>query len=294
MVAVRSIQRITKTMQMIANTKFARAAHRAQATRPYTDRIERLVGEVIAAAGDVDHPLMRGPEKPAGRQLLLLIASDRGLCGAYNAHVLRTAHPVVKELQAAGTGFALEVAGKKAVAFLKFHRIEIERRHQIGDTPRYETVKELADRYLASFLAGEFDAIRVVSVRFISASRQVPQVIQLLPLQAQESGGAGASGATGRTDQTTAAGTQAGLYEFSPSSTALLDDLLPRSVRTRLFQAFIDAAVSEQIMRMVAMKAATENARGLGRSLRRKYNRARQSRITTELMEVISGAAALE
>jgi F-type H+-transporting ATPase subunit gamma len=141
---------------------------------------------------------------------------------------------------------------------------------------------------MEQFAAGQYDAVRVVYMRFISNSRQAPEVMQLLPLKPPV--------ADAKTAASAAAPSQGAqpLYEFSPSGPELLADLLPLRVKTALFQAFIDAVVSEQIMRMVAMKAATDNARALGKNLRRSYNRARQAQITTELMEVISGAAALE
>jgi F-type H+-transporting ATPase subunit gamma len=279
MVAVGNIQRITKTMQMIATAKFNAAVQRASATRPYADRIQQIAGEVAAAAGDANHPLLTPPDPPVGRELLLVITTDRGFCGAYNNNVLRTAHRAVVEVRERGGQAALEVAGRKGVAFCRFQRIAIEERHAIGDKPQYDAVRAIADRYVDLFTRRQFDAVRVAFMKFISSSRQRPELLTLLPLRpvkaAQEERGPRA------------------LYEFSPSSRELLADLLPRAVRTMLFQAFNDAVVSEQIMKMVAMKAATENARDLGKRLRRSYNRARQTQITTELMEVVGGAAAL-
>jgi len=280
MVAVRTIQRITKTMQMIATAKFTAALSRAKATRPYTDRIRGLVGEVAAAAGDdFSHPLMSAPAIPAKRELVLVITSDRGLCGAYNGNVLRKGNQVVKALKAGGKEVHLETAGKKAVAYFRFAKIDIAERHTFGDKPQFAQVEALAKRLMADFSAGKFDAVHIVYMRFVSNARQVPEAMQLLPLAAPAaSGGAGASSN----------------YEFSPSGAAILSDLLPKSVVVSLFQAFNDAAVSEHVMRMVSMKAATDNAAGLVRTIRRNYNRARQARITTELTEIVAGAAALE
>jgi F-type H+-transporting ATPase subunit gamma len=280
MVAVQNIERITKTMQMIATAKFTAALQRAHATAPYTRRIEQVVGEVLAAAGEVDHPLLHGPDQPVKRELLLVISSDRGLCGAYNGNVLRKAIACLRKMQQTATACALETSGKKAVGFFKFLQIDIDHRHTIGDKPQYEDVRALADRFIDSFTAGELDAVRVCFMRYESNSRQIPTLLQLLPLKPAPR-------------EPEAVFAQA-LYEFSPSAVSLLDELLPQAVRAMLFQAINDAVVSEQIMRMVAMKAATENARELSRNLRRQFNRARQTQITTELMEVISGAAALE
>ncbi len=282
MVAVGTIQRITKTMQMIATAKFTAAVARAKATKPYTEKIRQLVAEVSAAAGEINHPLMSGPAQPVNRELMLVITSDRGLCGAYNANVLRRSLQHIRSLRDANIACTLETSGKKAVGYFRFLQIPIARRHSFGDKPRYEEVEQLANRLMEEFSAGQYDAVRVAYMRFESNARQVPDVMQLLPLKPPAQGGE-----VGMPSATTS-------YEFSPSSEALLADLLPQSVKAALFQAFNDAVVSEQIMRMVAMKAATENAKDLGRTLRRDFNRARQSKITTELTEIVSGAAALE
>ena len=278
-VAVRTIQRITKTMQMIATAKFTASQARARATQPYTKKIRELCAAVSAAAGDVEHPLLKPRASARRRELYLVISSDRGLCGAYNGTVLRTSGAAIRATIAGGKEVVVETAGKKAVAYFKFQKVALAERHSIGDKPSFEAVRAIADRYIAMFAAGEVDAVKVVSMRFISASRQAPEVMQLLPMAPPT-----AEGATG----------SEGLLEFSPDAASILADLLPRNARASLFQAFMDALVSENVMRMVAMKAATDNAGQLGRTLRRQYNRARQTRITTELTEIVSGAAALE
>ena len=291
MVAVRTIQRITKTMQMIATAKFTAALQRAKATRPYTERIRELVAEVSAAAGDVDNPLLGvrsgGSGKSAGKEILLVVTSDRGLCGAYNGSVLRNAMSEIRKRRAAKCEVIVETAGKKGVAFFRFQKMDIAERHSFGDKPVFADVAALADRYMADFVAGKIDAVHVAYMRFISASRQVPEVMQLLPLTVEASVAASASAATAAKGAET-------VYDFRPSAEVLLNDLLPKSVKVSLFQALNDSVVSENVMRMVAMKAATDNASGLGRTLKRNFNRARQAKITTELTEIISGAAALE
>jgi F-type H+-transporting ATPase subunit gamma len=284
MTAVKTIQRITKTMQMIATARFTAAVGRTKASKPYTEKVRQLVQEVSAAAGDVGHPLIDGPSDPQDRELLFVISSDRGLCGAYNSNVLRNAIAHIRRMRASNTEFDLETSGKKAVAFFRFSRIPIKQRHTFGDKPKYDEVERLASRMIKQYLAGEYKAVRVAYMRYESNSRQVPEVMQLLPMKAETKAQA----------TETAASEAAGKYEFSPSAKELLDDLLPMAIKMTLFQAFNDAVVSEQIMRMVAMKAATENAKELGRTLRRDYNRARQAQITTELSEIIAGAAALD
>jgi F-type H+-transporting ATPase subunit gamma len=278
MTAVGTITRITKTMQMIATAKFTAALARAKDTRPYTDAVRNLVGRVLGAAGDYDSPLFcaTGESK---KELLLVISSDRGLCGAYNSNVLRGALRHIRTVSAQGKTVEVEAAGKKAAAFFKFQKHDPVEKFTLGDKPLFEDVARIADRYMDGFANGQWDTVRVAYMRFESNSKQVAEIIQLLPLS--QDAGEEKEGTTAN-------------YDFSPSAEDILDDLLPRSVKTSLFQAFNDATVSEQIMRMIAMKAATENANDLGKDLRRDYNRARQAKITTELTEIISGAAALE
>lgn len=291
--AVGNIQRITKTMQMIATAKFQAAQRRATATKPYTQKIGELIDQLAAAAGSggegddashgFTHPLLHAPQPKTGRQLLLVITSNRGLCGGYNGNVLRTAHSLIR--QHPEVDWSIEIVGRKGMGYMKFVGLEVEKAHtQFGDEPSYEEVEHLGADYIRRFEAGEFDAIRVVYMQYISTSRQVPTVVQLLPIEQVGSETADEPQAD-----------QANLeYDFMPSPEELLGKLLPITVKTRVFQSFNDAIVSEQIARMVAMKAATDNAGQMKRALKQKFNRARQAQITTELTEIISGAAALE
>jgi F-type H+-transporting ATPase subunit gamma len=280
--AVGNIRRITKTMQMIATSKFARAQQRAVATKPYTEGVFALVTELAATAGNLEHPLIAGPGKfkPGAGELTLILTSDRGLCGPYNGSVLRTAMGHLRRTPASTPprGGRIELVGKKGAGFLRFNGVPVSRQHTVGDKPSFEEVERIAQSYIDAFCAGEVTAVRVVYMRYISAGRQSPEVLQLLPLKppAAKAG----SGATAQ-------------YEFSPPGPELLDDLLPATVKATLFQCFNDAIVSEQVARMVAMKAATDNAGKMRKTLTRDFNRARQSQITTELTEIVSGAAAL-
>jgi F-type H+-transporting ATPase subunit gamma len=154
-VAVRTIRRITKTMQMIATAKFTASLSRAKASRPYMERIRELVAEVAARAGDVSHPLCQPPQKVAKKELILVVASDRGLCGAYNGHVLRTAMKAIRAAREAGREPVVEVVGKKAIAFFKFQKIAVAQRHAFGDKPQFEAVEALANRLIQDYLAGD-------------------------------------------------------------------------------------------------------------------------------------------
>lgn len=289
MLAVRTIARITKTMQMIATAKFTAAQQRVRGTRPYTEAMRAMVAEITSAAGDAEHPLLRKADEAPKRVLLLVITSDRGLCGAYNGHVLRTAAAWARKHLASGGQIRAEVAGKKGLSYFKFAKLEVAGRVSLGGKPSFEQVEAIAQRYIEGFVNGEYDAVRVAYMKFLSSARQSPEIMQLLPLSAEPGGSAASSSVEGAD----AAGAEA-VYEFSPDAESLLNRLLPQAVKTSLFQAVNDSIVSEHAMRMVAMKAATDNAKGLGKTLNRMYNRARQAKITTELTEIVSGAAALE
>lgn len=278
--AVRNIQRITRTMQMIATSKFSRAQQAAEAGRPYARTLLDLVGELAAGEG-VSHPLLGHREEGtggSGRELTLIVTSERGLCGPYNGNVVRTGIRHLAGLDPArGGSHRLEVIGKKGVGVLRFSRFAIDEQIMLGDRPEYGAVERVASRYIGAYASGEVDAVSVVSMQYLSAGRQVPRVLRLLPFAPASGEGGGASLA----------------YEFSPEGGALLDALLPAAVKALLFQAVNEAIVSEHIARMVAMKSATDNAKKMGKALKTKFNRARQSQITTELTEIVSGAAAL-
>lgn len=294
--AVGNIRRITKTMQMIATSKFARAQQAAVAGKPYAEALFHLVADLSSAVTDVSHPLLgKGRASGQGQPLTLIITSDRGLCGAYNSNVLRSAMGLLRSNPALREG-RIELVGKKGAGFLKFQGVPLARQHAFGDRPSYEAVKALADEYMRMFSAGEISAVRVVYMKYISAGKQTPTVLQLLPFDADAMSEAARSEAVSRQAlQAEEAGKRiTDNYEFSPGAAELLGELLPAAVRAVLFQVFNDAVVSEHVARMVAMKSATDNATKAGKVLTRRYNRARQAQITTELTEIISGAQALE
>ena len=275
--SVRNIRKITRTMQLIATARFQAAFNRAVATRPYTEKLAELVADLSRAAGDVDHPLLKTHDE-VPRSALVVLTSDRGLAGGYNANVLRTALNHLEQQTAQGVTTDVHMVGKKGIAYFRFLRQAIAQQTSgIGDKPRFEQVEGIANALMDRFMRGEIASAQVAYMRFLSAGQQRPVVVQLLPLKAEASG---------------AAATPVE-YEFSPEPKQLLDELLPATVRVRLFQAFNDAAVSEQVARMVAMKAATDAAGDMIKALTREYNRARQTQITMELLDIVGGANAL-
>ncbi len=285
--AVGNIERITRTMQLIATARFQAMQKRATEAQAYTKRIGEVVSELAAnlgETGEVSHPLLSAPRPAVGRHLVLVISSNRGLCGGYNANLLRTA---MKQINS-GDAIDLEVVGKKASGFFKFAEVPVEAFHShIDDKPGYADVERLAEGYMQAFTEGKYDSVKVIYTAFVSMSRQQPRVLQLLPLEppAASEAAPDESGESGGGPMT--------VYDFSPEPEELLGELLPITVKTSLFQCFNEATVSEQLSRMVAMKAATDAAGKMQKSLKRKFNRARQSAITTELSEIIAGAAAL-
>ena len=280
--SVRNIRKITRTMQLIATARFQAAYSRAMATKPYSERLAELVADLSNAIGeDAAHPLMR-PQGDAKRSAVVVLTSSRGLCGGYNTGVLRAAVGHLDSEIAKGVENEVSMVGKKGIGFFRFlRRPMLEQITHIGDAPRFEQVEPIANSLMDRFIKGEISAVYIVYMRFYSAGRQRPTVLQLLPLTTE----AGVKETEGKK--------AAVHYEFSPSAKDLLAELLPATVRVRLFQCFTDATVSEQIGRMVAMKAATEAAAEMITSLTRRYNRARQTAITMELLDIVGGANAL-
>jgi len=281
--AVRNIRKITRTMELIATARFKKAMDRAAAAEAYTRKIAEIAADLSGAGADVSHPLMSA-RPDVKRVLVLIIGSNRGLAGGYNGSILREAMGRIRQLQAAGTPFDVEVAGKKPIGALKYQRIPRQAEYtQFEDKPAFDQVDPVAQRYIDLYVSGKVDRVDVAYMRFLNAARQTPVVETFLPLGSVTADPKAKAKAGPRID-----------YEFIPSAAEILEALLPAAFKQRLFKAFLDAAVSEQIARRVAMKAATENAADLIKRLTQQYNRARQARITKEISELIGGAEALK
>jgi F-type H+-transporting ATPase subunit gamma len=284
--AVRTIKKITKTMQMIATAAFQKAQKRAVGSKPYTLKVRELVGELAATLGEeAVHPLLRTPKDGAKKIALLVITSDRGLAGAYNGSVLRAANQFIRAQESAGNKVDLYLSGKKGVSYFNFQRREITKRFdQFAKLAKFADVEKLGDDFIQDFVDGKVDEVQVAYTNFISAGSQKAEVMRLLPL---------ASLTPDKTATDESKKTEV-VYEFSPDPKTLLDELLPLTVKTALFQAFLDATTSENVARMVAMKSATDNADQMAKLLSTQYNRARQSQITTELAEIMGGVEAMK
>jgi len=279
--AIRNIRKITRTMELIATAQFRKALDRAVQAEAYTRKIAELAADLSANAGEVKHPLLT-PHAEVKNGVLLVLTSNRGLCGGYNATVIRAANERIREYARDGINLHLEASGKRAVIYFRFQRVPTAHTYtHLQDKPKFEDVEQLANRYIADYSAGRIDRVDVAYMKFVSAARQTPVVETLLPLTSVPGAGAPSRGPKVE-------------YEFLPDAAGILEEILPVSFKVRLFKCFLDAAVSEQIARRVAMKAATENADEIIKSITQEYNRARQAKITKELAEIIGGAAALE
>lgn len=278
--AVENIRKITRTMQLIATVRFQGAYKRAVGARPYTDGIMRLVNQ-LAEGVELDHPLLQ-VNTQSKQSVHIVITSNRGLCGGYNGSVLRAAMKHIHELESAGNRIDLHICGKKGISYFKFLGRPLGSSHTIfEDKPKFAEVEAIADSVMGAYERRQIDSVYVTYTRFESASRQGVETIRLLPLEKPEATGEAKAG-------------RVLVYGFSPPVEQLLGRLLPLTMKVRLYQCFIDAAVSEQVSRMVAMKAATDAAGSMIKSLTQHYNRARQSQITLELLDIVGGADALK
>jgi F-type H+-transporting ATPase subunit gamma len=284
--SIKNIKKITRTMELIATARFKKAMERAMAATDYTQRMAKVVSDLSQAGLDVSHPLLE-PREKTDRSVLLVLSSNRGLCGGYNGNILRLAMQRYRELGELGA-VTVDAAGKRAISGLKFRGLSVGNGYlNFDDQPKFAEVEPIAQQLLDMFLTKEIDRLDVVYTRFISVAKQEAVVETLLPLGKLDV----ATGAN--QEEAGSTGGRQSIYEFVPSAASILEEVVPTSFKVKLFKCFLDAAVSEQIARMVAMKAATENASDMIRSLSRTYNRARQSQITGEIMEVIGGVEAL-
>jgi F-type H+-transporting ATPase subunit gamma len=281
--SIRNIRKITRTMELIATARFKKAMDRAAASTAYTKRITRLVADLSKSGLSVSHPLLEARPDTKTATLLVLTA-NRGLCGGYNGAVIRNALTRLAELKSTVPSIRIEVSGKRGISALKFKKIDIDETFtKFEDQPKFEDVERIANRYLEAYITGKLDRLDVAYTKFISSSKQIAVVETILPL-----------GSLGDDAAKTEAKSKESMYEFLPSAESILQEVVPASFKVKLFKCFLDAAVSEQIARMVAMKSATENASDMIKQLSMTYNRARQSQITGEIMEIIGGVEALK
>ncbi|PHS11000.1 MAG: ATP synthase F1 subunit gamma [Blastopirellula sp.] len=282
--SVRNIRKITRTMELIATARYKQAMDRATAATAFTDRITKLVADLSSANLSIDHPLLEQRDSTENATLLVLTA-NRGLCGGFNGNASRAGVAQHKVLTGQYDNVSLEISGKKGIGLFKGMKSATPDKTylEFEDKPRYEDVEVIAERLLEDYAAGKIDRFDVAYTKFISTSKQTAVIETLLPLGSLEGSDS---------EEETSSGES--MYEFFPSAESILEEVVPTSFKVKLFKCFLDSAVSEQVARMTAMKAATENADDLISQLSMQFNRARQSRITNEIMEIIGGVEALE
>ena len=269
-------------MELIAASRIVKAQQRVYAAVPYSEIITNVVKD-LAAGGSGNESAFMKPRDVVKTTCYVAIAADRGLCGGYNAGVLRATEGEVKADVVAGKQYAIVPVGRKSESYFKFRGYALKDGFAgFSDAPRYENAKAIGQYVVGLFLAGEVDRVELVYTRFVSAGTQEVVRRPLIPLERDV-----VEGGDGKPESGTSA------YEFEPSAEDILGSLLPRYVEARVYAALLNAAASEHAFRQRAMKSATDNAEELIKSLSRTMNRARQDSITTEIMEIVGGAEAL-
>jgi F-type H+-transporting ATPase subunit gamma len=283
--SIQSTRKITKTMELVATSKLKRAQDRVIGARPYAAALAEVMGDLYAPELAERFPLLRRPAAGPGRRTaLVLITSNRGLCGAFNANLIREARRRIEALESGGWSVELHLIGRKGVSFFRFTKRPIaSQRIDIGDRPRPEQAAEVVSPLIQRFESGELDAVEVVHAEFRSAVSTPPAVLRILPVAPPQ------AGEGGRVEQPQAANSI-----LRPSAEEILARLLPLYVRNQMYRALVETAAAEHGARRTAMKNATDNAGELLDILRRTYNRARQAQITQEIAEIVGGAEALK
>ncbi|MDH4478846.1 MAG: F0F1 ATP synthase subunit gamma [Rhodoferax sp.] len=280
--SVENTRKITKAMEMVAASKMRKAQERMRAARPYSEKIRNIASNLGQANPEYTHAFMR--TNNAKNTGFIVVTTDKGLCGGMNTNVLRGVTSKLKDLQAAGVGVSAVAIGNKGLGFLnRVGATVVSHATQLGDTPHLEKLIGPVKVLLDAYAKGEVNAVYLCYTKFINTMKQEAVVQQLLPLSADEMHA-----------QTAASGTQHGWdYLYEPDAQSVIDDLLMRYVEALVYQAVAENMASEQSARMVAMKAATDNAGSVIGELKLVYNKTRQAAITKELSEIVAGAAAV-
>ncbi len=282
--AVRNTRKITKTMEKISTAKLAKAQAGAIAARPYASKLKEIIGQVAAASAEIKHPLLEKRTQPK-TAVVIVLTSDRGLCGAFNSNVIKMAKTLIADLKAKGRKLEFIVQGKKGIGAFKYANLPMaERLIGVSDKPTYARAEEIADRLIARYSTGQIDEVYLVYSPFRAAGALVPKIETVLPLADLKGDGDTAA----RPEAATGSG-----YLFHPDPQTILAQVLPLVVKMAIFTAMLDSTASEHSARRVAMKNATDSADEMIKYLTRVYNRARQGKITQEIAEIVGGANAL-
>ncbi len=279
--SVQSTKKITRAMEMIAASRVLKAQQRVAAARPYSEQITEVIRNLASGGAGLDHPLLKEREnvETVG---FIVISADRGLAGGYNSAVIRACERAIKAQQQEGRAYDLITSGRKAEGYFRYRGYRIADAFSgFSEQPSYEDARRVAEPVMHRYQEGEVDRVELSYTRFLSMGTQKVVTTRLLPLERKAI-----------EDMAAGDGPQAD-YEFEPDPGEILERLLPRYVEARVFAAMLDAAASEQAARQRAMKAATDNAEDLIKSLSITANKVRQAGITTEIMEIVGGAESL-
>ncbi|CAM2930024.1 ATP synthase F1 subunit gamma [Paenibacillus sediminis] len=269
-----STKQITKAMEMVAASKLRRAQELAQAARPYSDKLKEVVSNIAAGSKGIKHPMLE--QRPVKRTGYLVITSDRGLAGGYNANILKKVSQTIKERHNSKDEYVIFVIGRKGRDYFRRRDLPIAQEvTELSDTPVFADIKTIAQGAVQQFENGQIDELFICYNRFVNALTQIPEIDSLLPMQNVE-----------------AKSTVAASYEYEPSPEGVLEVLLPKYAETLIYSALLDGKASELGARMTAMGNATKNADKMIGELTLTYNRARQAAITQEITEIVAGANA--
>ncbi|ACL33175.1 F0F1 ATP synthase subunit gamma [Glaesserella parasuis] len=276
--SVRNTQKITKAMEMVAASKMRKTQERMSASRPYSDAIRKVISHIAKGSIDYKHPFLT--EREVKKVGFIVVSTDRGLCGGLNINLFKTVLNELKTRKDKGVDSVLGLVGNKAVSFFQSMGVEIKAQVTgLGDTPAMEDLVGIVNGMIENYRNGEVDEVYIIYNRFVNTMSQKPTVQKLLPLPELEDDDLENKGSWD--------------YIYEPNPKVLLDSLLVRYLESQVYQAIVDNLASEQAARMVAMKAATDNAGNLINELQLVYNKARQASITNELNEIVAGAAAI-
>src|SRR6266545_3627604 len=291
--SVQNTRKITKTMELVSTSKLKRAQDRVVAARPYAQALAEVIGDLYSPELAERFPLLRQPGPDGVRRVaLVLITSNRGLCGAFNANLIREGRRRLGELEGQGGQASLHLVGKKGIGFFKFtHRTIASQRVDIGDRPTATHAAELVAPLMAQFEQGAVDAVELVFAKFNSPVSTPPTTLRILPVTPPDRGKVGKLEGMPSNRPTVQHSIN---YILKPSAEAILAELLPLYVRNQVYRALVETAAAEHGARRTAMKNATDNAGEILDLLQRTYNRARQAQITQELAEIVGGAEALK
>lgn len=280
--SVQSTRQITRTMEMVATAKIKKAQERIESARPYALSMMEVLGNVARYAKGAEHPLLLEHEQRR-RVAVIAVTGDRGLAGAFNSNILRMTERFIASQIEAGVEVDLVTVGKKAAGYFRYRGIEpVAAYRDISDKPTFADAKSIAAHVIPAYASGHLDEVAIMFNRFKNIAEQVPEQHKLLPIRAE------------MLDEVAEGADVTAEYVFEPDAESVLQYLLPTYVETLIYRALMESAASEHGARRKAMKSATDNATEMIGTLTRSYNRARQAAITTEIAEIVGGAAALE